>query len=158
MTGHANAINNHGALYCMQLSPGVKMPRNPHTTPYYDLINEPHDPHQMRSTYQLGLKEIATLSPHLRDGIRPRAQLRPARVPSPLRCNNNCADVLASLSLEKALRDALISVLEKGGGSDARTSFYNKFKEEVAEHDNDLQKKHDEDLNTTLIFVSFTLS
>lgn len=47
------------------------------------------------------------------------------------------------------------SGLGKDGGSDPRTSFYNKFKEEVAEHDNDLQKKHDEDLNTTLIFVSF---
>jgi HEPN domain-containing protein len=58
--------------------------------------------------------------------------------------------------LENALRGALKSVLGKDGGSDPRTSFYNKFKEEVAEHDEDLLKRHDEDLNTTLIFVSFS--
>jgi hypothetical protein len=58
--------------------------------------------------------------------------------------------------LENALRGALKSVLGKVGGSDPRTSFYNKFKEEVAEHDEDLLKRHDEDLNTTLIFVSFS--
>ena len=57
-------------------------------------------------------------------------------------------------SLEKALRNALRSVLEKDGSSDPRTSFYDKFKEEVAEHDDDFHKKYDEDLNTTLIFVS----
>jgi len=57
-------------------------------------------------------------------------------------------------SLENALRDALKSVLEKEGSSDPRTSFYNKFKEEVTEHDDDFHKKYDEDLNTTLIFVS----
>ena len=45
-------------------------------------------------------------------------------------------------------------MLDKDGGSDPRTNFYNKFKEEVAEHDDELQEKHDEDLNTTLIFVS----
>jgi len=59
--------------------------------------------------------------------------------------------------LEKALRDALRSVLEKDGGSDPRTRFYNKFKEEVDEHDDDLQEEHGEDLNTVLIFVSFPL-
>jgi hypothetical protein len=46
-------------------------------------------------------------------------------------------------------------VLGKHGSSDPRTRFYEKFKEEVAEHDEDLQKKYDEDLNTTLVFVSF---
>ena len=60
------------------------------------------------------------------------------------------------LSLEKALHDALKSILEKGGGSDPRTRFYNKFKEEVDEHDDDLQEEHGEDLNTVLIFVSFS--
>lgn len=64
------------------------------------------------------------------------------------------AHLLVSLSLEKALREALKSVLERDGSSDPRTNFYNKFKEEVAEHDDDLQEKHDEDLNTALIFVS----
>jgi len=60
-------------------------------------------------------------------------------------------------SLEEALRGALKSVLEKDSGRDPRTGFYNKFKEEVAEHDDDFYKKYDEDLNTTLIFVSSLL-
>jgi len=46
-------------------------------------------------------------------------------------------------------------VLEKDGRPDPRTGFYHKFKEEIAEHDDYLQKKQDEYLNTTLIFVSF---
>jgi len=32
--------------------------------------------------------------------------------------------------------------------------FYNKFQREMEEHDRDFEKKYDEDLNTTLIFVS----
>ena len=32
--------------------------------------------------------------------------------------------------------------------------FYNKFQREIEEHDRDFEKKYDEDLNTTLIFVS----
>ena len=59
-----------------------------------------------------------------------------------------------SKSLEKALRDALKSVLEKDVGSDPRASFYNRFREEIAEHDDDFQEKHGGDLDTTLIFVS----
>ena len=60
--------------------------------------------------------------------------------------------------MEKALRDALKSVLEKDGRSDPRTSFYHKFKEEVAEHDEDFHQKYDDDLNTTLVFVSSTFA
>ena len=60
-------------------------------------------------------------------------------------------------SLEEALRDALKSVLEKDSGRDPRTGFYNMFKEEVAEHDDDFYKKYDEDLNTTHIFVNSLL-
>ena len=62
----------------------------------------------------------------------------------------------SSKSLENALRDALESVLKKDGGSDPRASFYNKFKEEIAEHDGDFQEKHGGDLDTTLLFVSFS--
>ena len=50
------------------------------------------------------------------------------------------------------------SVLEKDGASDTRTSFYNKFKEEVDEYYDDLQEKHNGDMDTTLIFVSFLFS
>ena len=73
----------------------------------------------------------------------------------PLRRNVKHIHLLGFVSLEKAPRIPLESGPGKDGGSDPRTSFYNKFKEEVAEHDDDIQKKHDEDLNTTLIFVSF---
>ena len=56
-------------------------------------------------------------------------------------------------SLEEALSNALKSVL---GGTesevDPRVTFYNKFRREVEEQDQDL-KKYNEDLNTTLIFV-----
>ena len=32
--------------------------------------------------------------------------------------------------------------------------FYSEFQREIEEHDRDFEKKYDEDLNTTLIFVS----
>jgi hypothetical protein len=36
----------------------------------------------------------------------------------------------------------------------ARAEFYDKYKREADEYDKDFIKKYDEDLNTTLIFVS----
>ena len=42
-----------------------------------------------------------------------------------------------------------------GTASTARAEFYNKFQREADEFDRDFIKKYDEDLNTTLIFVSF---
>ena len=57
--------------------------------------------------------------------------------------------------LEDALRSALKSVLGgTGPGANPRMEFYNKFQREMEEHDRDFEKKYDEDLNTTLIFVS----
>ena len=57
--------------------------------------------------------------------------------------------------LEDALRSALKSVLGgTGPGVNPRMEFYNKFQREMEEHDRDFEKKYDEDLNTTLIFVS----
>ena len=41
-----------------------------------------------------------------------------------------------------------------GAHSGARVEFYDKFQREADEHDHDFTKKCDEDLNTTLIFVS----
>ena len=41
-----------------------------------------------------------------------------------------------------------------GSGVNPRMEFYNKFQREMEEHDRDFEKKYDEDLNTTLIFVS----
>ena len=41
-----------------------------------------------------------------------------------------------------------------GTSSSARGEFYDKFQREADEYDRDFMKKYDEDLNTTLIFVS----
>ena len=41
-----------------------------------------------------------------------------------------------------------------GTASGARVEFYDKFQREADEYDRDFMKKYDEDLNTTLIFVS----
>ena len=41
-----------------------------------------------------------------------------------------------------------------GPGANPRMEFYNRFQREMEEHDRDFEKKYDEDLNTTLIFVS----
>jgi len=38
---------------------------------------------------------------------------------------------------------------------DCRTKFYDIYRREAEEYDKELIKKYDEDLNTTLIFVSF---
>ena len=57
--------------------------------------------------------------------------------------------------LEAVVRDALKSVLGvTGPGASPRVEFYNKFQREMEEHDRDFERKYDEDLNTTLIFVS----
>jgi hypothetical protein len=45
-----------------------------------------------------------------------------------------------------------------GTASSARGEFYDKFQREADEYDRDFIKKYDEDLNTTLIFVSFLCS
>ena len=41
-----------------------------------------------------------------------------------------------------------------GTTSSARVEFYDKFQREADDYDRDFVKKHEEDLNTTLIFVS----
>ena len=57
--------------------------------------------------------------------------------------------------VEEALRDALKSVLGSTvTGVNPRVVFYNKFQREMEEYDQDFEKKYDEDLNITLIFVS----
>ena len=62
-------------------------------------------------------------------------------------------------SLEDALRNALknhLPHLESTSG--ARAQFYNKFKREADEYDNDFLEKYRGDLETTLIFVGLPLS
>jgi hypothetical protein len=43
-----------------------------------------------------------------------------------------------------------------GKASNPRTEFYEKFERAADDHDSDFIKKYDEDLNTTLIFVSIS--
>lgn len=43
-----------------------------------------------------------------------------------------------------------------GTTSGPRADFYDKFQREAEDHDRDFMKKYDEDLNTTLIFVSIS--
>ena len=38
---------------------------------------------------------------------------------------------------------------------DFRAQFYERYRKEAEEYDKDFMKKHDEDLNTTLIFVGY---
>ena len=63
-------------------------------------------------------------------------------------------------SLEEALLKALPSLFPNfpGAVSDTRVEFYrefyDKFQREADEYDRDFMRKYDEDLNTTLIFVS----
>ena len=59
-------------------------------------------------------------------------------------------------SLEDAILKAMASIFPhtQGTANNARTEFYDKFQREADEYDHDYMKKYDEDLNTTLIFVS----
>jgi len=41
---------------------------------------------------------------------------------------------------------------------DFRAQFYERYRKEAEEYDRDFMKKHDEDLNTTLIFVGYAHS
>ena len=61
-------------------------------------------------------------------------------------------------SLEDALLKTLTSLFPNhlGTTSGPRADFYDKFQREADEHDRDFMKKYDEDLNTTLIFVSIS--
>ena len=126
---------------------------DPYPVPYYHLVNGLHDPHQTWSYLFTGVEGDSHTSPcFVHELSHPNrgtfSTLPQGRTYSPA----------SSKSLERALRDAMKSVLEKDGASDTRTSFYNKFKEEVDEYYDDLQEKHNGDMDATLIFVSFLLS
>jgi hypothetical protein len=60
------------------------------------------------------------------------------------------------LRLEEAISKALAgfpSISPKRVGTDPRAEFFELYKRESEEFDNDFIKKYDEDTNTTLIFV-----
>ena len=54
----------------------------------------------------------------------------------------------------KSPRSDLDTLLTK---DDHRARFYECYREEAEEYDREFMKKYDEDLNTTLIFVSFCI-
>ena len=55
---------------------------------------------------------------------------------------------------ECSFQDALRTFFQPIKNDDARLDFYAVYKKEAVEYDTDYVKKYDEDLNTTLIFVS----
>jgi len=55
---------------------------------------------------------------------------------------------------ERSFQDALRTFFQPIKNDDARLDFYTMYKKEATEYDTDYVKKYDEDLNTTLIFVS----
>ena len=62
---------------------------------------------------------------------------------------------LDNIPLSKcSFQDALRTFFQPIKNDDARLDFYTIYKKEAAEYDTDYVKKYDEDLNTTLIFVS----
>lgn len=83
--------------------------------------------------------------------IGPTAYVQSTLTPSPSSLSDH-----AAFSLEEALLKALPSLLPNllGTTKNPRVEFYDKFQCEADEYDRDFMKKYDEDLNTTLIFVS----
>jgi len=65
-------------------------------------------------------------------------------------------DGLTRFRIEEALNRALGSYFPSIASRTvtARAEFYDKYKREADEYDKDFMKKYDQDLNTTLIFVS----
>ena len=60
-----------------------------------------------------------------------------------------------TFSMEEAMLKALSSLFPSvGTTSDPAVEFYNKFQRAADDHDYGFIKKYDEDLNSTLIFVS----
>ena len=57
-----------------------------------------------------------------------------------------------------SLRSALKEFFDPLRTNDSRTDFFAVYRRESGEFDRDYAKKYDEDLNTSLIFVSFLIS
>jgi len=54
-----------------------------------------------------------------------------------------------------SIKEALRTFLPPIKTDDPQVDFYNMYKREMMEYDAEYMKKYNEDLNTTLIFVSF---
>ena len=83
--------------------------------------------------------------------ISPTAYVQPTLTPS----SSSLGDRVV-FSLEEALLKALPSLLPNllGTTKNPRAEFYDRFQCEADEYDRDFKNKYDEDLNTTLVFVS----
>ena len=55
----------------------------------------------------------------------------------------------------RSIQDALRMFLQPIKDDDPQLDFYTMYKRETVEYDTERMRKHDEDLNTTLIFVRF---
>ena len=78
----------------------------------------------------------------------PPLQIDPKWYARYLPCFNNIPFTIRSF------QDALRTFFQPIKNDDARLDFYTMYKKEATEYDTDYVKKYDEDLNTTLIFVS----
>ena len=89
-------------------------------------------------------------------GIRAR-RMKPSALRSES-TQNGASDILRCsdrMSLNgRSFQDALRTFFQPIKNDDARLDFYTMYKREATEYDTDYVKKYDEDLNTTLIFVS----
>ena len=56
-----------------------------------------------------------------------------------------------------SIQDALRMFLQPIKNDDPRLDFFTMYKREATEYDTDSMQKHNEDLNTTLIFVRFRI-
>jgi len=56
--------------------------------------------------------------------------------------------------IQYSIQDALRLFIPPLKSDEARTDFYTVYKRESTEYDTNYVKKYDEDLNTTLVFVS----
>ena len=78
----------------------------------------------------------------------------------PIDCSPSGFQPLVTVRLVRSLEEAMLKALPSlfpnllGTTSSPRVDFYDKFQREADEHDRDFTKKYDDDLNTTLIFVS----
>jgi len=63
-----------------------------------------------------------------------------------------CCVLTKVLSIQDALRDFFPPIKTK----DTRAEFYAAYQRESSQYDHDYVRKYDEDLNTTLVFVSFS--
>ena len=74
----------------------------------------------------------------------------------PNRCGRNVAnrDVFKPVDCTASVQDALRDFFPQIKTKDTRADFYTAYQRESSQYDHDYVKKYDEDLNTTLVFVS----